>query len=146
MRQKENGAVKVYALVAPLFGNGSDGVLILLLHPTAFVLNGLVGKLPHKGGNIRCLSYGRARPQLDGLGVASLLAALPPRALADGNNAQHLGQAQKGFVFQIGHGNLRSVFSTCITVFCGAVGKCCKRTPAMSDSVRLERMKPEIFS
>lgn len=49
-------------------------------------------------------SIGRARPQLNGFGVAPILAALPLRALVDGNNVQHLGQAQKGFAFQIGYG------------------------------------------
>lgn len=98
---KRSGAVKVYTLVAPSSGNGSDGVFMLLLHPVAFVLNGASGKLSHKGGNIRRLPYGRARPQLDGLGVASILATLPPCALADGDYLQYLRQAQKGFVFQI---------------------------------------------
>ena len=98
---KRSGAVKVHALVAPSSGNGSDGVFILLLHSVAFVLNGASGKLPHEGRNIRRFPYSCTRSQLDGFGVASILAALPPRAFADGDYLQHLGQAQKGFVFQI---------------------------------------------
>ena len=98
---KRSGAVKVYALVAPSSGNGSDGVFILLLHSVAFVLNGASGKLPHEGRNIQRFPYGCTRSQLDGFGIASILAALPPRAFVDGDYLQYLGQAQKGFVFQI---------------------------------------------
>ena len=98
---KRSGAVKVHALAAPSSGNGSDGLFILLLHSVAFVLSGASGKLPHEGRNIRRFPYSCTRSQLDGFGIASILAALPPRAFADGDYLQHLGQTQKGFVFQI---------------------------------------------
>ena len=52
MKQKGNGAVNVHALVAPPSGNGSDGLFIVFLLLSAFPLNRLLAKFPHKRGNI----------------------------------------------------------------------------------------------
>ena len=49
---KRSGAVKVHALVAPPSGNGSDGLFIVFLLLSAFPLNRLLAKFPHKRGNI----------------------------------------------------------------------------------------------
>ena len=49
---KRSGAVKVHTLVAPPFGNGSDGLFMLFLLLSVFLLSRLLAKFPHKRGNI----------------------------------------------------------------------------------------------
>ena len=49
---KRRGAVKVHALVAPPFGNGSGGLFIVFLLLSVFLLSRLLAKFPHKRGNI----------------------------------------------------------------------------------------------
>lgn len=89
---KRSGAVKVHALVAPPFGNGSDGVFILFPCPGVFLLNRLQGKLFDEGGDVGRSPYRSARPQLYRFGKTAFLAALPPCAFADGEDFQHLGK------------------------------------------------------
>lgn len=89
---KRSGAVKVHALVAPPFGNGSDGVFILFPRPGVFLLNRLQRKLFDEGGDVGRSPYRSARPQLYRFGKTAFLAALPPCAFADGEDFQHLGK------------------------------------------------------
>ena len=89
---KRNGAVKVHALAAPPFGNGSDDVFILFPYPGVFLLNKLQGKLFDEGGDVGRSPYRSARPQLYRFGKTAFLAALPPCAFADGEDFQHLGK------------------------------------------------------
>lgn len=100
---KRSGAAKVHALVAPLSGNGSDGVFILFSCPGIFLLNGLQGKLPDEGGDVGRPPYRSAQPQLYRFGKTAFLAALPPCAFADGNTFKNLRQMQKGIIRQFFH-------------------------------------------
>ena len=92
---KRSGAVKVHALVAPPFGNGSDGVFILFSCLGVFLLNRLQGKLFDEGGDVGRSPYRSARPQLYRFGKTAFLAALPPCAFADGEEGENLGETEK---------------------------------------------------
>lgn len=46
---------------------------------------------------------GRSWAYFDGLGIPSVFASSPPRAPADGNQVQHLRQAQQGGIIKIVH-------------------------------------------
>ena len=78
MRRKRNGAAKAYALAAPCFGRGADGLFISAPCFLAFPLCVLPGKLPHKSGDVGSSPCAGTRPQFYRLGETSFLAALPP--------------------------------------------------------------------
>lgn len=90
---KRSGAIKVHALVAPPFGNGSDGVFMLFPCLGFFLLNRLQGKLFDESGDVGRTPYRSARPQLYRFGKTAFLAALPPCAFADGDTFKNLRQA-----------------------------------------------------
>jgi len=48
-----------------------------------------------QGRDIRCLPDGGARAEFYGFGETPRAAAFPPRALADGEDFQNLGQTEK---------------------------------------------------
>lgn len=100
---ERNGAVKVHALAAPHFGDGSDGLFMSVSPPVAFLLSTLPGKLSHEGGDVGSPPCAGARPQLYRLGETSVLAALPPCAFTHGDEFKNLRQAQERVFRQLFH-------------------------------------------
>ena len=90
MRRKRDGAAKAYALAAPCFGRGADGLFISAPCVLAFPLCVLPGKLPHKSGDVGSSPCAGTRPQFYRLGETSFLAALPPCAFAHGDEFKNL--------------------------------------------------------
>ncbi len=100
MRRKRNGAAKAYALAAPCFGRGADGLFISAPCFLAFLLCVLPGKLPHKSGDVGSSPCAGTRPQFYRLGETSVFAPLPPCAFAHGDDCQNLRQTQESCFVQ----------------------------------------------
>lgn len=80
-------------------------------------------KLPQESLDVLGFPCGRSWADFDGLGIPSVFASGPPCAPADGNQVQHLRQAQQGGIVKIIHivtpimCNVKDIHKYCVCAY-----------------------------